>query len=67
MMILLDPWILTKVSLFGTIMSFLWLELILDRPVDAAIAFTVGGEKLNVERGKWKLVFVLGRVVEIQL
>ena len=33
---------MTKVSLFGTIMSFVWLELILDRPVDAAIAFTVG-------------------------
>ena len=44
----------TKVSLFGTIMSFLWLELILDRPVDAAIAFTVGGEvNGSVESGNW--------------
>ena len=32
---------LAEVSLFGTIASFVWLELVLDRPVDAAIAFTV--------------------------
>lgn len=31
----------STVSLFGTIASFVWLELVLDRPVDAAIAFTV--------------------------
>ncbi|CAK9086603.1 unnamed protein product [Durusdinium trenchii] len=31
----------SSVSLFGTIISFLWLELVLDKPVDAAIAFTV--------------------------
>ncbi|CAJ1333106.1 unnamed protein product [Effrenium voratum] len=31
----------STVSLFATIVSFLWLELVLDRPVDAAIAFTV--------------------------
>eukprot|EP00439_Symbiodinium_sp_Y106_P024278 s3358_g2.t4 len=31
----------STVSLFGTIAAFVWLELVLDRPVDAAIAFTV--------------------------
>ena len=30
----------SSVSLFGSIVSFVWLELVLDRPVDAAIAFT---------------------------
>lgn len=41
-------------------MSFLWLELILDRPVDAAIAFTVGVNSM----GAWKVEtgFVLGRL-----
>ncbi len=49
---------LTKVSLFGTIMSFVWLELVLDRPVDAAIAFTVGElNGGNKKGGKWKLFF----------
>jgi hypothetical protein len=35
-----------EVSLFGTIASFVWLELVLDRPVDAAIAFTVTWTKI---------------------
>ena len=38
-------------------MSFVWLELVLDRPVDAAIAFTVGVNSMG-ETG-----FVLGRLV----